>query len=144
MIIFAKAIRCSVLRPLWVKRFPQRQKPQATEEKAKTFAKLVLEGKVNAAIQLLDDDTSSGVLPLSANVIKALLQKHPDAKPSNDTMMLHGSFNNINEIIFDKINADVGLELKVHMDLQDWMLISGVRSYVVQPLATYQTISVML
>ena len=125
-------------------RFPQRQKPQATEEKAKTFAKLVLEGKVNAAIQLLDDDISSGVLPLSAHVIKALLQKHPDAKPSNDTMMLHGSFNNINEIIFDKINADVGLELKVHMDLQDWMLISGVRSYVVQPLATYQTISVML
>ena len=127
-----------------MKGFPQRQKPQATEEKAKTFAKLVLEGKVNASIQLLDDDTSSGVLPLSADVIKALLQKHPDAKPSNDTMMLHGSFNNINEIIFDKINADVGLELKVHMDLQDWMLISGVRSYVVQPLATYQTISVML
>ena len=44
------------------KRLPQRQKPQQTKEKAKIFAKLVLEGKVNAAIQLLDDDTSSGVL----------------------------------------------------------------------------------
>ena len=44
------------------KRLPQRQKRQQTKEKAKIFAKLVLEGKVNAAIQLLDDDTSSGVL----------------------------------------------------------------------------------
>ena len=32
------------------KRLPQRQKPQVTEEKAKIFAKLVLEEKVNAAI----------------------------------------------------------------------------------------------
>ena len=44
------------------KRLPQRQKRQQTKEKAKIFAKLVLEGKVNAAIQLLDDDTSSGGL----------------------------------------------------------------------------------
>ena len=63
------------------KSLPQQQKPQTTEEKAKIFAKLVLEGKVNAAIRLLDDDISSGVLPLSADVIKALCQKHPDAKP---------------------------------------------------------------
>ena len=67
------------------KRLPQRQKPQTTEEKVKIFAKLVLEGKVNAAIRLLDDDSSSGVLPLSAEGIKTLRQKHPDAKPSNDT-----------------------------------------------------------
>ena len=46
------------------KRLPQRQKPQQTEEKAKIFAELVLEVKVNAAIQLLDDNTSSRVLQL--------------------------------------------------------------------------------
>ena len=54
------------------KKLPQRQKPQSTKEKAKIFAKLVLQGKVNAAIRLRDDDTSSGVLPLSADVIKTL------------------------------------------------------------------------
>ena len=32
------------------------------------------------------------------------------------------------------------LELKAHMDLQDWMPISGVKSYVIQPLATHQMI----
>ena len=89
------------------KRLPQQQKPQSTEEKAKIFDKLVLEGKVNAAFRLLDDDTSNGVLPLSADVIRTLRQKHPDAKPSIDTMMLHGPFNHVNEIIFDGINADL-------------------------------------
>ena len=89
------------------KRLPQQQKPQTKEEKAKIFAKLVLEGKVNAAIRLLDDDTSSGVLPLSTDAIKTLRQKHPDAKPSNDTMMLHGPFNYVNEKIFDGTNADL-------------------------------------
>ena len=59
-------------------------------KKVKIFAKLVLEGKVNAAIRLLDDDSSSGVLPLSAEVIKTLRQKHPDAKPSNDTWCCMG------------------------------------------------------
>ena len=88
-------------------RLPQRQKPQVTEEKAKIFAKLVLEEKVNAAIWLLDDDTSSRVLPVSAGVIKTLRHLHPDAKPSNDTMMLHGPFSHVNEIIFDEINANL-------------------------------------
>ena len=83
------------------KRLPQRQKLQTTKEKAKIFAKLVLEGKTNAAIRFLDDDTSSGILPLSADVKIALRQKPPDAKPSNDTMMLHGSFNHVSEITFD-------------------------------------------
>ena len=56
------------------KRFPQRQKPQTTEEKVKILAKLVLEGNVNAATRLLDDYTSSEVLPLSVNVMKTLRQ----------------------------------------------------------------------
>ena len=39
---------------------------------------------------------------------------------------------------------NVRLELKVRMDLQDWMPISGVKSSVIQPLATHQMISVTL
>ena len=46
-------------------------------KKVKIFAKLVLEGKVNAAIRLLDDDSSSGVLPLSADVIKTYVKSTP-------------------------------------------------------------------
>ena len=51
------------------KGFLNDKKTQKTEEKAKIFAKLVLEGKVNATIELLDDDSSREVLPLSADVI---------------------------------------------------------------------------
>ena len=47
------------------------------KKKAKIIAKLVPEVKVNAGIRLLNDDASSGVLPLSADVIKALRQNHP-------------------------------------------------------------------
>lgn len=46
------------------KRLPQRQKPQTTQEKTRRFARLVFEGKINAAIRLLAGDTSSGVLYL--------------------------------------------------------------------------------
>ena len=46
------------------------------------------------------------LLPLPADVIKTLRQKHPDPKPSNDTM-LHGPSNHVNEIIFDVVNADL-------------------------------------
>ena len=89
------------------KRLPQRQKLQTTEEKAKIFAKLVLKGKANPAIPLLNDDNSSGFLPLSADVIKTLHQKHANAKPSSNTMILHRPFNHVNEIIFDGVNADL-------------------------------------
>ena len=81
------------------KRIPQLQKLQTTEDKAKIFAKLVLKGNVNAAIQLLDDDNSSGILPLSAHVIKTLRQNQLHARPSNDTMMLHEPFAHVTEII---------------------------------------------
>ena len=46
-------------------------------------------------------------MPLSADMIKTLRQKHPDAKPSNVTTMLHGPFNHVNDIIFVRINADL-------------------------------------
>ena len=36
---------------------------------SKTFAKRVLEGKLNAAMKLLDQQTSKGVLPLSQTTI---------------------------------------------------------------------------
>ena len=89
------------------KMLSQQQKPQTTEGKVKIFAKLVLEGKINGAIRPLDDDTSYGVLPLLANGIKTLCQKYPDARLSNNSMMLHGPFIHVKKIIFDEVNAEL-------------------------------------
>ena len=36
---------------------------------SKTFSKLMLQGKVNAALKLLDQQESSGILPLSDDVL---------------------------------------------------------------------------
>ena len=36
------------------------------------------------------------------------------------------------------------LQLKAHIDLPDWMTISGMKSYEIQPFATHQSISVTL
>lgn len=32
---------------------------------------------------------------------------HPYAKPSNDTTMLHGLFNHVNEVNFEEANSDL-------------------------------------
>lgn len=44
---------------------------------SKTFANLVMQGKINAALRLLEDDSSVGVLPLSDEVMKSLRKKLP-------------------------------------------------------------------
>ena len=124
------------------KRLSHRQKPQSTEEKARIFAKLVLEGKVNAAIRVLNDDTSSGVLPLLDDVKKTIRQKHPDAKTSNDTMILHGPFNHVNETRFNGINDDLVRKCVIRTKGSHGP--SGLDACVIQPLGMYQMISVTL
>ena len=56
-----------------------RSQPKGTENLPKLFAKYMMEGKVSAAMKLLDSTSSSGVLPLTDEVMKQLKQKHPDA-----------------------------------------------------------------
>ena len=77
-------------------------------------------------------------------MIKTLRHKHPNAKPSNDTMMLHRPFNHVNEIIFDGVNVVAfkkeQYQKKVRTGFPDWMPISGV----IQPLATHQILSVIV
>ena len=46
-------------------------------------------------------------------MIEALLQNHTNAEPSNDTMMLHGSFSHINNVIFDGVNANLERECAI-------------------------------
>ena len=53
-------------------KLPTNHKGLNEERLAKTFAKLVLEGKINAAMKLLDHQGGSGVLPLSESTINEL------------------------------------------------------------------------
>ena len=60
------------------------------EEKAKRFGKLMMTGKVNAALRMLSDETSGGVLPITRETRKMLRDKHPKAKKSVDYTRLVG------------------------------------------------------
>ena len=46
--------------------------------KAKIFAKLVMEGQIKAALRFLSDNDSKGLLPLSDYVMEQLQEKHPE------------------------------------------------------------------
>ena len=52
-----------------------------TEETARRFSNLMMQGKVNPAIHLLDQNANSGVLSLTDHTMECLLQKHPKSKP---------------------------------------------------------------
>lgn len=81
-------------------------------------------------------------------MIKILLQNHPDAKLSNDAMMLYGPFILVNEIIFDEVNVDIVRKCVIRtkdspgplgLDPDFWCKFSfQVNSYVIQSLATHQ------
>ena len=65
-------------------------KPRSAEDTAKVFARLMLQGKVNAALNLLSSENSGGVLHLSDIVIKELKEKHPPPAPIQENTLLHG------------------------------------------------------
>ena len=53
------------------------KKAKTVEDVSKVFSKLVLQGKLSAATKLLDNKSSSGLLDLSPDVLRGLLDKHP-------------------------------------------------------------------
>ena len=82
-------------------------KPMTNEELSKRFSRLMLEGKVNPAIRLLNNNVSGGVLPLTEEVLANLRAKHPEGSPINETMALQGPLIRHCEVIYDEINANL-------------------------------------
>ena len=58
------------------------------EQLAKTFAKLVLEEKINTAKKLLDQQSTRGVFPPSQSTINELKRKHPDAREADPSLLM--------------------------------------------------------
>ncbi len=51
-------------------------------DKAKVFAKLVLEGQINSALRFLSETSNGGVLTLTDDVMTQVKQKHPESQPA--------------------------------------------------------------
>ena len=80
------------------------RKDETEEHIAKTFAKLMLLGKVHAALRLLDKAESLGVAALTEETMKALSDLHPTAKDAAEPTLLEGEPPYFDPVIFTNIN----------------------------------------
>ena len=66
----------------------------------------MVQGKVNAALKLLNNSNGSGVLPLSPETIKDLQEKHPNSSPIDESMLIEGELPFVDPEIFNNIDED--------------------------------------
>ena len=74
------------------------------EDTSRIFAKLVMDGKLSAALKFLDTESSSGVLKLSDSVMKDLQSKHPSPVGVADNGLLFGPIDGVPKCFFDEID----------------------------------------
>ncbi|MCH2405735.1 MAG: hypothetical protein MK200_06040, partial [Nitrosopumilus sp.] len=110
-------------------------------EIAKRFKNLVVAGKINAALRLLDNNNNSvtgAVLPINDDTYTLLSEKHPNAEPKFQNMLLEGPIKNVEAAIFDSITPEliqqVSLKTKGSagpslMDADEWKRIIGSKLY---------------
>ena len=89
------------------KKFCSSSKPRDMEEISKVFAKLILQGKLTAALKFLDKETNAGVLSLSEDVLKDLREKHPVSEPIAEGALLNGPIRNIPPGIYNMIDEQL-------------------------------------
>ena len=72
---------------------------------SRRFSQLMMEGKINPALRLLEQGAFSKILPLTDETMQCLHQKHPIASPIYEEKLLQGPIKYISPVIYDNINA---------------------------------------
>ena len=121
------------------RRLPKKEgDSKSVSEKAKRLKNLVIEGKINPALRLLDNSATSGILPINAETCSLLKEKHPEAAPKFQEMLLNGPVNKVEPVIFESITAELiqKLSLKTKglagpslLDADDWKRMIGTKLY---------------
>ena len=83
------------------------KKARTVEDASKVFSKLTLQGKFSAAMKLLDNESSSGLLDLSPDVLRGLHDKHPEAADIAEESLLHGPVDYIPPNVYDLIDEEM-------------------------------------
>jgi hypothetical protein len=78
------------------------------------FTNLMLQGKINAALRLISDQSKGGILPLTADIQTLLQKKHPPAESSSPDALINGSCTPIDSIIFAGVDAHVIQQSALH------------------------------
>ena len=79
-------------------------KQRSTDDVAKIFARLMLQGKVNAALKFLTDSSDQGVLPVTDELLNDLKMKHPAPAPIQPNILLNGPLEQVPTNYFDSID----------------------------------------
>ena len=80
------------------------KKFKTPEQLSRTFSKLMLQCKVNAALRVLDEESSGGILPLTNTVFQDLQSKHPLSQPATESVMIQGDKPFVDPAIFANID----------------------------------------
>ena len=83
---------------------PRRNDPP---NKAKIFAKLVLEGRINSALRYLSEPDSGGILPLTDEVMNRLQDKNPSAQDAQLESLVFGPIEDIPHVLYHQINGEM-------------------------------------
>ena len=83
---------------------PRRNEPP---NKAKIFAKLVLEGQINSALRYLSEQDSGGILPPTDDVMNQLQDKHPSAQEAQLGSLVFGPIEDIPHVLYHQINGEM-------------------------------------
>jgi hypothetical protein len=92
------------------KSFTTSRKARPPEDVARSFSKLIMEGKVSAALKMLDRESTTGILNLSEEVLADLQSKHPPPEPIKENSLLEGPEEQILACFFDAIDEQTILK----------------------------------
>ena len=87
-------------------RLPQNSKSQNPDHVKKVFSRLMLQGKVSAALRWITSNNSKP-LEVTPNVIATLNSKHPDAAEPIIENLITGEIPRVESVIFENIDADI-------------------------------------
>lgn len=93
------------------------QDQRSSDHTARVFAKLIMEGKVRAALRVISENNGGGLLNLESpaapnsteTVREALLKKHPPGKPLTQSAIvtMDNSIDEPHPVLFDRIDGDL-------------------------------------
>ena len=75
--------------------------------KAKIFAKLVMEGQINSALRYLSEADCDGVQPLTDDVMRQLQEKQPEAQEAKLGSLLFGPFEEVHDSLYQQIDGEM-------------------------------------
>ena len=84
------------------------RKPRSKEEITKIFSRLMLQGKVTAALKFLESEAQAGgILPLNDETLQGLYEKHPPPKDIKPFSLLYGPIDDVPSTYFESIDEEL-------------------------------------